>query len=141
MVQVEVRILLDAFVRERAGMRLVIKARANEVDAELCRLARRAGVVQIAFGHESGSPEILRAMNKQITVEQIEAGSKVDVTGTSRLFGPAVDVAWRLGREIRRDMGLEPIWSVGPSKLIAKVATRLVKPRGEYIVGAGEEEA
>ncbi len=64
-----------------------------------------------------------------------------DVTGTSRLFGPAVDVAWRLGREIRRDMGLEPIWSVGPSKLIAKVATRLVKPRGEYIVGAGEEEA
>ncbi len=65
----------------------------------------------------------------------------VDVTGTSRLFGPAVDVAWRLGREIRRDTGLEPIWSVGPSKLIAKVATRLVKPRGEYIVGAGEEEA
>ena len=64
-----------------------------------------------------------------------------DVTGTSRLFGPAVDVAWRLGREIRRDTGLEPIWSVGPSKLIAKVATRLVKPRGEYIVGAGEEEA
>ncbi len=64
-----------------------------------------------------------------------------DVTGTSRLFGPAVDVAWRLGREIRRDTGLEPIWSVGPSKLITKVATRLVKPRGEYIVGAGEEEA
>jgi len=64
-----------------------------------------------------------------------------DVTGTSRLFGPAVDVAWRLGREIRRDMGLDPIWSVGPSKLIAKVATRLVKPRGECIVGAGEEEA
>ena len=65
----------------------------------------------------------------------------VDVTGTSRLFGPAVDVAWRMRRQIRSDLGLDPIWSVAPNKLVAKVATRLVKPLGEYIVGAGDEEA
>ena len=65
----------------------------------------------------------------------------VDVTGTSRLFGPAVDVAWRLRRQIRTDFGLDPIWSVAPNKLVAKVATRLVKPVGEYIVGAGDEAA
>jgi len=65
----------------------------------------------------------------------------VDVTGTSRLFGPAVDVAWRLGRQIRSDLGLSPIWSVAPNKLLAKVGTRLVKPLGEYIVGSGEETA
>jgi len=65
----------------------------------------------------------------------------VDVTGSSRLLGPPVDVAWRLGRWIRRDLGLAPIWSVATSKLIAKTATRLVKPLGEYIVEPGDEAA
>jgi DNA polymerase-4 len=52
-----------------------------------------------------------------------------------------MDVAWRLRRQVKKDLGLDPIWSVAPNKLVAKVATRLVKPDGEYIVGAGEEEA
>jgi len=65
----------------------------------------------------------------------------VDVTGTHRLFGPPMDVAWRLRREIKTDLCLNPIWSVAPNKLVAKVATRLVKPSGEYIVSSGEEEA
>ena len=64
----------------------------------------------------------------------------MDVTGAHRLFGPPVDVAWRLRRRIRTDLRLDPIWSVAPNKLVAKVATRLVKPTGEYIVGSGEEE-
>lgn len=63
----------------------------------------------------------------------------VDVTGSSRLLGPPVDVAWRLGRRIHEDLGLAPIWSVATSKLVAKTATRLVKPLGEYIVEPGEE--
>ena len=65
----------------------------------------------------------------------------VDVTGSSRLLGPPVDVAWRLGRRIRRDLGLAPIWSLATSKLVAKTATRLVKPLGEYIVEPGDEAA
>jgi DNA polymerase IV len=65
----------------------------------------------------------------------------VDVTGSSRLLGPPVDVAWQLSRWIRRDLGLAPIWSVATSKLIAKTASRLVKPLGEYIVEPGDEAA
>jgi DNA polymerase-4 len=65
----------------------------------------------------------------------------MDTTGTSRLFGPPMDVARRLRRQIKTDLGLNPIWSVAPNKLIAKVATRLVKPEGEYVVSAGEEES
>ncbi len=65
----------------------------------------------------------------------------MDVTGTSRLFGPPVDVAWRLRRQARDDLRLAPVWAVASNKLVAKVATRLVKPDGEYIVGAGEEAA
>ena len=63
----------------------------------------------------------------------------VDVTGTGRLFGPPADVAWRLRRRARRELGLKPVWAVAPNKLVAKVATRLVKPDGESIVSAGEE--
>ncbi|MGA6924298.1 MAG: hypothetical protein WBY88_01380 [Desulfosarcina sp.] len=65
----------------------------------------------------------------------------VDVTGSSRLLGPPVDLAWRLSQWIRRDLGICPIWSVATSKLIAKTATRLVKPLGEYIVEPGDEAA
>ena len=65
----------------------------------------------------------------------------MDTTGTTRLFGPSMDVAWRLRRQVEKDLGLDPIWSVASNKLVAKVATRLVKPDGEYIVTAGEEES
>jgi DNA polymerase-4 len=65
----------------------------------------------------------------------------VDATGTGRLFGPAVDVAFRLRRQARNDLELDPIWSLAANKLVAKVASRLVKPLGEYIVGPGDEEA
>jgi len=63
----------------------------------------------------------------------------LDLTGTSRLFGPPPDVAWRIRRELKAELRLEPIWSVAPNKLLAKVATRLVKPTGEYVVQPGEE--
>jgi len=65
----------------------------------------------------------------------------VDLTGTGRLFGPPPDVAWRIRKTVRSDLGFDPIWSVAPNKLVAKVATRVVKPTGEYIVEAGEESA
>jgi DNA polymerase-4 len=65
----------------------------------------------------------------------------MDVGGTRRLFGPPMDIAWRLRRQVSVDLGLDPIWSVAPNKLVAKVATRLVKPDGEYVVAPGEEDS
>ncbi len=65
----------------------------------------------------------------------------IDITGTGRLFGPPPDVARRMHCRIRKRFGLLPIWSVAPNKLVSKVATRLVKPVGEYVVAEGEERA
>jgi DNA polymerase-4 len=48
-------------------------------------------------------------------------------------------MAWRMQREARRHLGLDPIWAVAPNKLTAKAATRTVKPAGEAVVGTGEE--
>jgi DNA polymerase IV len=65
----------------------------------------------------------------------------IDITGTGRLFGPPADVAWRMYKGIRDRLGLTPAWSVAPNKLVAKAATRVVKPAGEYVVNHGDESA
>ncbi|MDD9302212.1 MAG: hypothetical protein HUK40_07645 [Desulfobacter sp.] len=64
----------------------------------------------------------------------------LDITGTGRLYGPPPDVAFRLKKAILKEFGLDPIWSLATNKLVAKAATRMVKPVGEFIVGPGEEE-
>ena len=76
----------------------------------------------------------------------IEAGTSdghifLDVTGSGRLFGPSVDVAFKLKKAFKKTFNFDPIWSVATNKLVAKVATRLVKPVGEYIVAPGDEKA
>jgi DNA polymerase-4 len=123
----------------RSGIR---KGMALRRAVRLCRDAR------ILPPHPDRYEHAMRALLKQTLPYSplIETGEDdghlfLDVSGTTRLFGPAPDVAWRLRRQVKKDLGLDPIWSVAPNKLVAKVATRLVKPDGEYIVGAGEEEA
>ena len=84
-----------------------------------------------------------RALPYTPQVEAVDRAGHLflDLSGTSRLFGPPPDVAWRLRKEVRDQLGLDPIWSLAPNKLVAKVASRLVKPTGEYMVEPGEEEA
>ena len=123
----------------RSGIR---KGMALRRATRLCKDAR------ILPPHPDRYEHTMRALLKQTLPYSplIENGETdghlfVDVTGTARLFGPPMDVAWRLRRQVKKNLGLDPIWSVAPNKLVAKVATRLVKPDGEYIVSAGEEEA
>lgn len=64
----------------------------------------------------------------------------MDVSGTSRLFGPPEDIAAKLRRQIKKDTGFDPVWSVAANRLVAKVASRMAKPCGEYIVPQGAEQ-
>ena len=123
----------------RGGIR---KGMALRRAVRLCRGAR------ILPPHTDRYEQAMRSLLKQTLPYSplIETGDAdghlfMDVSGSARLFGPPVDVAWRLRRQVKKDLGLDPIWSVAPNKLVAKVATRLVKPDGEYIVGTGEEES
>lgn len=65
----------------------------------------------------------------------------VDVTGTNRLFGPPPDIASQIRKNTREHLGLNPIWTVAANKLVAKVASRMVKPTGECIVAPGNEKS
>lgn len=81
----------------------------------------------------------LQGYSPLIECGQADGHFFVDVTGTHRLYGPAPDVGWRVRRHVRTSLGINPIWTLATSKLVSKVASRLVKPLGEYIVTAGEE--
>jgi len=123
----------------RSGIR---KGMALRRAVRLCRYAR------VLPPHADRYEHAMRSLLKQTLpysplIETGEADGHLfmDVSGTARLFGPPADIAWRLRRQVKKDLGLDPIWSVAPNKLVAKVATRLVKPDGEYIAGAGEEES
>ena len=114
----------------------------------LRRAVRLCRDVRLLPPHPDRYEHAMQALFKQtlpysplIETGEVDGHLFLDVTGTGRLFGPPIDIAWRLRRQVKEELGLDPIWSVAPNKLTAKVATRLVKPDGEYIVGAGEEEA
>jgi DNA polymerase-4 len=65
----------------------------------------------------------------------------LDLTGTRRLFGSAVDTAARINREIRDRLCLRNTVGVAQNKLVSRVASRVIRPRGLCEVFAGSEAA
>lgn len=63
----------------------------------------------------------------------------LDLAGTTALFGPHIDCAIRIRNEIASQTGLEPSVAVASNKLVAKIASRAVRPRGIAYVREGEE--
>ncbi len=64
----------------------------------------------------------------------------VDLTGTGRLLGAAVDVARRIQKEIGQRLSLGPNAGLGVNKLISGVATQVRRPVSLLDVLAGQEE-
>lgn len=52
----------------------------------------------------------------------------LDVSGALRLFGPAVDIGWKIRQLIASELGLAASVGVARSKLVAKLASRAAKP-------------
>ncbi len=64
--------IFDALIKEKLSFKIYITAsRADSADPELYRKMRKAGVVSIQFGLESGSQEILDYYNKKTTVHDL----------------------------------------------------------------------
>ncbi len=60
-------------------------------------------------------------------VEPSHPGSLfLDLSGTRRLFGPARDLAWKVRKEIRGRVGLEPRLGLAGNKLLSRIATRVI---------------
>jgi len=66
--------------------------RVNLIKEDIVRDMKNSGCVSISYGFESGSPRILKSMNKVATIEQMENAVKVN-----RKFGMMLPVSFIIG--------------------------------------------
>ena len=64
----------------------------------------------------------------------------LDLGGTERVNGPVRPAALRIRDEVKADTGLDLSIGIAASKVVAKIASDLEKPRGFVEVPAGREE-
>lgn len=58
----------------------------------------------------------------------------LDLTGSEKLFGPAIDIARLIVSRIENEIGLSSSVGLAPNKFLAKLASDLEKPRGFVII-------
>lgn len=56
----------------------ICESRIDTMDYEMLRWMRKAGCVKIAYGLESGSPDMLVTMKKGVTPDKVRVGSKLN---------------------------------------------------------------
>ncbi len=61
----------ERMISERIDMTWSCLGRADRVDLDLLKLMRRAGCWHISYGIESGDPDILKAVNKNLDLGQV----------------------------------------------------------------------
>ena len=64
--------IADEIIKKTLKIDWTCETRVNLVDKELLRHIKQAGCYSIAYGIESGSPEILNTLDKGISLEQVE---------------------------------------------------------------------
>lgn len=82
--------------------------------------------------------ELVGKFTPQIEVVSVDE-AYLDVTGSEKLFGDAVNIAREIKKSIKREVGLSCSVGVASSKMVAKIASDFQKPDGLTIVPFGAE--
>jgi DNA polymerase-4 len=82
---------------------------------------------------------ILEQYSPEVHAISIDEGI-VDLTGTDRLLGPPLKTADQIIRRIETELGLPSSAGLSTSRVIAKIAATLAKPRGLIYVPGGSEK-
>lgn len=103
--------------------------------------------LRVVLPHPDLYDRATRALTERLArfAPVIEPGGQghfyLDMTGTGRLFGPPIDAAARIKRELAGGVRLDPALGLAANKLVARVASRVAKVAGIREVARGEEEA
>jgi radical SAM superfamily enzyme YgiQ (UPF0313 family) len=65
--------IASKIIEKKLKIAWTCETRVNLVDKELLRHMKQAGCYTVAYGIESASPEIIKTLQKDITLEQVEA--------------------------------------------------------------------
>lgn len=131
-------VLTASFEARRAGIR-----RGMPV-ARVARVCRDTIVLTPDEPLYARAAEAVRRVVSQFSplVEPVAGGRWfLDLTGTRRLFGPPVDVAARLSREVRESLRLTAAVGVSVNKTVSRVAADVTEPAGLLDVAHGQEAA
>jgi DNA polymerase-4 len=90
--------------------------------------------------HSNRFREILLAVTPLVEPIALDEAF-LDVSGAYLLFGDPVAIGGRIRRQVRKEVGVPCSVGVGPSKLVAKLASRDAKPDGLVVVRHGEVDA
>lgn len=82
--------------------------------------------------------ETLQNFSPQVEMASIDE-AYLDLTGTERLLGPAMQVAHKLHEAIRVSTGLRCSLGLASSRLVAKVSSEQAKPNGVLYIMPGQE--
>ncbi|MBD3419114.1 MAG: hypothetical protein GF398_03245 [Chitinivibrionales bacterium] len=132
------RMIIDISVEARgAGIfRGMLLEKAKRTCPDLIVLTPTPELYDRAYG-----AVMQQAMQRSPRVEPAGPGHVfIDLSGTERLWGNAVDSADTLRKEIRNQFRLEATAGLAVNKLVSKVATRVIKPVGFCRILPGSED-
>lgn len=112
-----VRELCTRIIKEKLEFDWTINSRVDLVDYDLFKLMKKAGLVSVFFGVESGSQRILDIYNKQVTVEQTINAFKICRklrihTGAYWMLGllpetrEDMEATYQLGKKVKADQNI-----------------------------------
>lgn len=83
--------LCEAFIKAKLNMRWSCNGRLNFATSEVLRIMKESGCVFINYGIESLDDEMLRVMNKKLTVAQITRGIEATL---AEGISPGFNIIW-----------------------------------------------